>query len=125
MPAERPWLLGLSDLVLGAPNHARGLGYDWTEAIQASIDLTKEVAPVVVASVKAGKKKKGGGGGKQAPAAPVPSAQPAPSTGVPAWAIPAALGLTAVVGAVLLTRRPPPAAAPVPARNPRRSRHVR
>jgi hypothetical protein len=129
MPAERPWLLGLSDLVLGSAPQSHGLGYDWTEAIQASIDLTKDVAPVVVAAVKKGKKKgkkKHGGGGAQKQAAP-PSPEPAAPSTIPTWAPVAAIGATAVVGVLLLTRRPAPApAAPIPARNPRRrSRHVR
>lgn len=126
MPVARPLLLGLSDLVLGSapPSYDRGLGYDWTEAINASIDLTKEVAPVVADAVKKGKKKHASGGKQQADAPP-PAPVPASPT-VPAWAPAAAIGATAIVGAILLTRRPQATPAPIPARNPRRrSRHVR
>ena len=129
MPAERPWLLGLSDLVLGSapPSYDRGLGYDWTEAINASIDVTKAVAPVVVESVKAGKKKKRGSGGGQAKAEAPPAytPPPAPTSSIPKWAIPAGLAATAIVGALILTRPRPLTPAPAPVRNPRRSRHVR
>jgi hypothetical protein len=123
MGAERPWLLGLSDLVLGSapPSYDRGLGTDWTSLVQSSIELTAEVAPVVVESVKAGKKKKKGGGGGQAKAEPAPAytPPPAPTSSIPKWAIPAALGVTAVVGALILTRPKPAPPAPAPVRNPR------
>jgi len=126
VPVSRPLLLGLSDLVLGSapPSYDRGLGYDWTEAINASIELTKEVAPVVVDAVKKGKKKHASSGKQRAEAPPPAPASAAPT--VPAWAPAAAIGATAIVGVILLTRRPQAAPVPIPARNPRRrSRHVR
>lgn len=131
MPARRPWLLGLSDLALGVPAVSNALGANILSLLETGTKLATDLTPAVVSIVQAGKRNKRSSVKKRrTKAAPETVAAPPPPPApvrpaMPSWAIPAALGVTAIVGALLLTRpRPAPAYAPAPypypVRNPRR-----
>lgn len=123
----KPWLFGLTDLVLGAPVAPLGAA-DWAAMINAGVDVAAKVIPVVADAAKKKPKK-----AKSAAPAPVSTyVAPPPAAGLPTWAPFAGAAVLAVVGLVVLTRRPaapvygpalpPPGYVPAPARNPRRRR---